>query len=148
LLLNGRFNNLVYGSYALGAPDDAQRKTMWLGSERCYLVASDFALPRLEKLVDKARLHVGAASGASRSDESAGRTGLTSLLDWLALCPIGAIKARSAAPAAVGHQSDDADQPIEKAVGHGTAHIRPTAVRTPQILVAFFHAVIQYGRPS
>jgi hypothetical protein len=28
-----------------------------------YLVASDFALPRLEKLVDKPRLHVVAASG-------------------------------------------------------------------------------------
>jgi len=60
LLLNGRFNKLVYGSYAPGAPnvfiDDAQWKTMWLGPERCYLVASDFALPRLEKLVDKARL--------------------------------------------------------------------------------------------
>ena len=67
LLLNGRFNNLVYGSYAPGAPnvfiDDAQWKTMWLGPERCYLVASDFALPRLEKLVDKARLYVVAGSG-------------------------------------------------------------------------------------
>jgi 4-amino-4-deoxy-L-arabinose transferase-like glycosyltransferase len=67
LLLNGRFNNLVYGSYAPGAPnvfiDDVQWKNMWLGPERCYLVASDFALPRLEKLVDKALLYVVAASG-------------------------------------------------------------------------------------
>ncbi len=67
LLLNGRFNNLVYGSYAPGAPDvfidDRQWKDMWLGPERCYLVVSDFALPRLEKLVDKALLHVVAASG-------------------------------------------------------------------------------------
>jgi hypothetical protein len=35
-LLNGRFNNLVYGSYAPGAPDvfltDEQWKRMWLGS--------------------------------------------------------------------------------------------------------------------
>ena len=30
---------------------------------RCYQVASDFALPRLEKLVDKALLYVVAASG-------------------------------------------------------------------------------------
>jgi 4-amino-4-deoxy-L-arabinose transferase-like glycosyltransferase len=67
LLLNGRFNNLVYGSYAPGAPDvfidDRQWKNMWLGPERCYLVASDFALPRLETLVGKAVLYVVAASG-------------------------------------------------------------------------------------
>jgi hypothetical protein len=37
---------------------------MWLGPERCYLVASDFALPRLEKLVDRAFLYVVAASGS------------------------------------------------------------------------------------
>src|SRR5208282_3376538 len=34
LLLNGRFNNLVYGSYAPGAPnvfiDDARWKDLWL----------------------------------------------------------------------------------------------------------------------
>ena len=57
LLLNGRFNNLVYGSYAPGAPDvfidDAQWKDMWLAPARCYLVASETALPRLEKLVGK-----------------------------------------------------------------------------------------------
>jgi hypothetical protein len=67
LLLNGRFNNLVYGSYAPGAPDvfidDAQWKNMWLGAERCYVVASDYAVPRFEKLVDKAALNVVAASG-------------------------------------------------------------------------------------
>jgi 4-amino-4-deoxy-L-arabinose transferase-like glycosyltransferase len=67
LLLNGRFNNLVYGSYAPGAPNvfinDAQWKNMWLAPERCYLVASDFALPRLEKLVGKALLYEVAASG-------------------------------------------------------------------------------------
>jgi hypothetical protein len=67
LLLNGRFNNLVYGSYAPGAPDvfidDAQWKAMWLGGERCYTVASDYAVPRFEKLVGKAELHLVAASG-------------------------------------------------------------------------------------
>ena len=67
LLLNGRFNNLVYGSYAPGAPDvfinDQQWKKMWLGPERCYLVISNFALPRLEKLVDRAFLQVVQASG-------------------------------------------------------------------------------------
>ena len=34
LLVNGRFNNLVYGSYAPGAPDvfidDQQWKALWL----------------------------------------------------------------------------------------------------------------------
>jgi 4-amino-4-deoxy-L-arabinose transferase-like glycosyltransferase len=67
LLLNGRFNNLVYGSYAPGAPDvfidDTQWKNMWLGAERCYVVASDYAEPRFEKLVGKAALQVVAASG-------------------------------------------------------------------------------------
>jgi 4-amino-4-deoxy-L-arabinose transferase-like glycosyltransferase len=67
LLLNGRFNNLVYGSYAPGAPDvfidDAQWKEMWLGTERCYVAISDYAVPRLEKLVGKAALHVVKASG-------------------------------------------------------------------------------------
>jgi hypothetical protein len=67
LLLNGRFNNLVYGSYAPGAPDvfidDAQWKNMWLGAERCYVVASDYAVPRFERLVGKAALHLVAASG-------------------------------------------------------------------------------------
>jgi len=67
LLLNGRFNNLVYGSYAPGAPDvflnDAQWKVMWLGPDRCYVVASDYAVPRFEKLVGTAALNLVAASG-------------------------------------------------------------------------------------
>jgi hypothetical protein len=67
LLLNGRINNLVYGSYAPGAPDvfitDAQWKDMWNGSDRAYLVASRSALPRLEKLVGSGKLNVVAESG-------------------------------------------------------------------------------------
>jgi hypothetical protein len=67
LLLNGRFNNLVYGSYAPGAPDvfidDAQWAKMWLAPERCYLVAADTAIPRLEKLVGSDRLIVILSSG-------------------------------------------------------------------------------------
>jgi len=66
-LLNGRFNNLVYGSYAPGAPnvfiDDAQWKTLWLGPERYYLVISRPAEARLEKLVRHDQLPVVAASG-------------------------------------------------------------------------------------
>jgi hypothetical protein len=67
LLLNGRFNNLVYGSYAPGAPDvfidDAQWKTMWLQPDRCYLVITDTAVERLKKLVDARLLTVVAHSG-------------------------------------------------------------------------------------
>ena len=67
LLLNGRFNNLVYGSYAPGAPnvfiDDGRWKNMWLAPERCYIVLSQTALPRLEKLVGSDKLNVLAASG-------------------------------------------------------------------------------------
>ena len=67
LLLNGRVNNLVYGSYAPGAPDvfldDAGFVRLWTGSERCYLVAAGPALPRFEKLVGKDRLQVILQSG-------------------------------------------------------------------------------------
>jgi hypothetical protein len=66
-LLNGRINNLVYGSYAPGAPDiflnDAQWKDMWNAPDRVYLVASRSALPRLENLVGNAKLNVVAESG-------------------------------------------------------------------------------------
>ncbi|MGC1613940.1 MAG: glycosyltransferase family 39 protein [Candidatus Acidiferrum sp.] len=67
LILNGRFNNLEYGSYAPGAPnifiDDSQFKELWLESERYYLVALDSDLPRLENLVGRDRLDVLAKSG-------------------------------------------------------------------------------------
>ena len=67
LLLNGRVNNLVYGSYAPGAPDvfldDTGFARLWTGPERCYLVAAGPSVSRFEKLVGKARLHVTLASG-------------------------------------------------------------------------------------
>jgi hypothetical protein len=67
LMLNGRLNNLVYGSYAPGAPnvfiDDARWKTLWLGSDRYYLVISQTAAARLEQLVGHNLLTVVAASG-------------------------------------------------------------------------------------
>jgi len=67
LLLNGRFHNLVYGSYAPGAPDvfidDQQWKSLWESSERCYLVLTQQALPRLEALVGADRLLVVERSG-------------------------------------------------------------------------------------
>src|SRR2546423_7127907 len=67
LLLNGRVNNLEYGSYAPGAPqvfiDDAEFKRRWTGPERYYLVADGSARGRLEKLVGKAALHETASAG-------------------------------------------------------------------------------------
>ncbi|HTC90524.1 MAG TPA: glycosyltransferase family 39 protein [Bryobacteraceae bacterium] len=67
LLLNGRFNNLVYGSYAPSAPnifiDDSQWKNMWLAPGRCYLVITDTAVERLKKLVEPGALMVVAHSG-------------------------------------------------------------------------------------
>jgi hypothetical protein len=67
LLLNGRVNNLDYGSYAPGAPpvfiDDGQFQQLLSGVERCYLVAAGAALPRLERLAGRPALHVVAASG-------------------------------------------------------------------------------------
>ena len=67
LLLNGRFNNLVYGSYAPDAPDvfpdDAQWRTMWLAPARCYIVADHSQVPRFEALVGRDALHVVLASG-------------------------------------------------------------------------------------
>ena len=65
LLLNGRVQNLIYGSFAPGAPDvfidDGEFARLWSSPERHYLVAPAAALPRLEKLAGPIR--VIAASG-------------------------------------------------------------------------------------
>ena len=67
LLLNGRVNNLEYGSYAPGAVavfiDDAEFVRVWSGTIRCYLVADRSGLARLSALVGPAGLHQVAASG-------------------------------------------------------------------------------------
>ncbi len=67
LLLNGRINNLEYGSYAPGAPDvfidDERFGDLWRRSERQYLLASEAAIPRLGKIVGADRLHVATRSG-------------------------------------------------------------------------------------
>jgi 4-amino-4-deoxy-L-arabinose transferase-like glycosyltransferase len=67
LLLNGRVNNLEYGSYAPGAPDvfldDPGFARLWAGPERYYLLAEGPAMPRFEKLVGKGHLRVVLASG-------------------------------------------------------------------------------------
>jgi 4-amino-4-deoxy-L-arabinose transferase-like glycosyltransferase len=58
LLLNGRVNNLEYGSYAPGAPvdvfinnDDLAR--LWRRPDRYFLVAEAPSVPRLEEIVGK-----------------------------------------------------------------------------------------------
>lgn len=67
LLLNGRVNNIEYGSYAPGAPNvfigDKDFARRWLTTDRYYLVAASPALPRLRALVGADRLHVVKASG-------------------------------------------------------------------------------------
>ncbi len=67
LLLNGRVNNLVYGSYAPGAPrvfiDDNQFQQLWKGPERYYLVAANTEIARLERLAGQPALRVVAAAG-------------------------------------------------------------------------------------
>jgi 4-amino-4-deoxy-L-arabinose transferase-like glycosyltransferase len=67
LLLNGRVNNLQYGSNAPGAPHvfigDADFVRLWTGPEQCYLAVEGERAPRIEKLVGVANLHVVAASG-------------------------------------------------------------------------------------
>lgn len=67
LLLNGRMNNLEYGSYAPGAApvfiDDAEFMRAWSGTIRYYLVADRSGLVRLGALVGPASLHQIAESG-------------------------------------------------------------------------------------
>jgi len=67
LLVNGRVQNLVYGSYAPGAPDvfidDAQWKNLWLSPRRYYLVANQAQRPRFEHLAGGDTLHTVAKSG-------------------------------------------------------------------------------------
>jgi hypothetical protein len=67
LLLNGRWNNLEYGSYAPGSPrvfiSDVDFKRLWLNPDRYYLVTKLSALPRLSELVGEERLHVASING-------------------------------------------------------------------------------------
>ena len=57
LLLNGRNNNLEYGSYAPGAPDvfidDNKFTSLWTGESRWYLLAYGAEMPHLEQLVGR-----------------------------------------------------------------------------------------------
>ena len=58
LLLNGRVNNLEYGSYAPNAPQnvfikDPDLPALWASPQRYYLVAEGPQVPRLKKLVGR-----------------------------------------------------------------------------------------------
>jgi 4-amino-4-deoxy-L-arabinose transferase-like glycosyltransferase len=66
LLLNGRVNNLEYGSYAPGSPSvfiqDAEFVKDW-GKMRCYLVTDHSGVARLSALVGSGHLHQVVESG-------------------------------------------------------------------------------------
>ncbi len=68
LLLNGRVNNLDYGSYAPDSPkdvfiDDHDFPGLWNSARRYYLVAEGPQLARFQKLADGRSLHVVKMSG-------------------------------------------------------------------------------------
>ena len=69
LLLNGRKNNLEYGSYAPDAPKvfigDNEFKKLWSGSGRYYLLAYGDELRRLEEVVGRPAMHVVKESGGN-----------------------------------------------------------------------------------
>ncbi|AXC13260.1 Polymyxin resistance protein ArnT [Acidisarcina polymorpha] len=67
LLLNGRFNNMVYGSYAPGAPnvfvDDNGFRDLWQKPERYYVFTKGAGVDRLESLVGAKGLTTVRVSG-------------------------------------------------------------------------------------
>jgi hypothetical protein len=68
LLLNGRVNNLEYGSYAPDAPKDVfivdrDVQRLWASPDRYYLVAEGPQLPRLTSLLGNSLFHVKQAGG-------------------------------------------------------------------------------------
>jgi 4-amino-4-deoxy-L-arabinose transferase-like glycosyltransferase len=67
LLLNGRVNNLEYGSYAPNAPqvfiDDAKFAELWRSSARYYLFVEGPAVKRIESLVGRQALRQVSAAG-------------------------------------------------------------------------------------
>ncbi len=69
LLLNGRNDNLEYGSYAPDAPsvfiDDNKFVSLWTRSARCYLLAYGTEIPHLEQLVGRSNLRVVAENAGS-----------------------------------------------------------------------------------
>jgi 4-amino-4-deoxy-L-arabinose transferase-like glycosyltransferase len=70
LLLNGRVNNLVYGSYAPDAPqdvfiDDNDLRRLWMSPERYYLIFEGPQMPRMLNLLGISLFHVKQAGGKS-----------------------------------------------------------------------------------
>ena len=67
LMLNGRVNNLEYGSYAPGAPkvfiENDEFVRIWKSSELCYVAVDESKLPALKGLVGEASLHQIMESG-------------------------------------------------------------------------------------
>ncbi|HZD30306.1 MAG TPA: glycosyltransferase family 39 protein [Candidatus Angelobacter sp.] len=67
LLLNGRYNNLLYGSYAPGVADvfidDPRFRELWTAPGVQYIVARDTAKARLQALVGAENLHILYAGG-------------------------------------------------------------------------------------
>jgi hypothetical protein len=67
LLLNGRSENMEYGSYAPGAPDvfidDWKFESLWREPQRWYFVADPVTIQRLTPLVGSANLNVVASTG-------------------------------------------------------------------------------------
>jgi hypothetical protein len=67
LLLNGRWNNLEYGSNAPGVPDvfidDAKLATLWPGPQRYYLIARADQLLRFDDLLGRGNFQIMDTSG-------------------------------------------------------------------------------------
>lgn len=68
LLLNGRVNNLEYGSYAPDSPrhifiNDQEFARLWPTNQRYYIMVEAPALPRIQALVPAGTIHVIKASG-------------------------------------------------------------------------------------
>lgn len=95
LLLNGRKNNIEYGSNAPGAPDvfldDGDLAVLWVRNEPVYLATYESDQQRFEALLGPGRVHAvkrsggkillsnewsDPAAGAARSDGDAGPAGL------------------------------------------------------------------------
>jgi len=67
LVLNGRVNNLEYGSYAPGSPPvfigDVQFAELWSKPERCYMLTDSVDINRLTRIVSAATFHKILESG-------------------------------------------------------------------------------------
>jgi len=67
LMLNGRYFNLEYGSYAPEAPpvfiNDDDFSRLWSQPEQWYLALTDDDLPHVQKIVARDDLHLVAAVG-------------------------------------------------------------------------------------